>query len=313
MDLLIDLPKIRVREFMRLVFLLMSIFSIASADVSLNNGYATIGSDACENIYLHGMDYENAATITSTSFSANSKATPAEMAIDRRFEDSAYMKTIEGTQGAGLMVDANNLNYTRSMGGGEYNSIVFSYLAESGSVQADYFTPITRFMEDIELINNSYKGDFAVFNSKGYSMGTGNSTGESQSSLRHNINMNFLDKFSNIIGTVDTKENSGPTPLKYEWTSYSTQRDYALSGLNIKFTSGNRSATSSIAGTSSLLDPKFSPDQDEGIYDYPFDIDEHGRILLKDGVGRIFVPSRSLFMQYRLNQTGIEVEQSGEI
>ena len=55
---------------------------------------------------------------------------------------SPIMNSIDGTQGASLKIDADNLGYARSIAGGESNAISFSYFAESGDVQANYFTPL---------------------------------------------------------------------------------------------------------------------------------------------------------------------------
>lgn len=288
---------------------LISIISIASADVRLQNTYATTGSETQEGIYLHGVDYSNSAAIYQTSYTASSKTSPSKSANDSRVEDIAYMKTGDGDQGAGLMIDASILNYTRTIAGGESNSIVFSYLADSGNVQLDYFTPLSRMTEDISLNNNSYKGDFAVFNTKSYSLGKGECVVDAQSSFKHNITMRFLDKFSEIRGFLNTgEENAGSFPLKYKWTGYSSQRDSATSGMNIEITPGNRSATSWINGKSSIMAPKFSPDEINGTYKYPLTINEEGKMLWKDGVWR-YSANRTLVMQYRLNATGGDFNQ----
>ena len=309
----IDLPSIlnNQKTMIVAVFILsiISMISIASADVRLQNTYATSGSEVLENIYLHGVDYSNTASVYQTSFSANSATTMAENANSSRFEDIAYMKTKDGNQGAGLLIDASDLNYTRSMAGGESNSVVFSYRADSGNVQLDYFTPLSMMKEDIKLNNNSYKGDFAVFNLKAYSLGDGECTVDAPSSLRHNISMKFLDKFSEINAFLDTDgNNAGSVPLTYKWTGYSSQRDYAVSGVNIAITPGNRSATSWIEGKSSIMAPKFSPDRQNGTYEFPLRVNSKGEILWNDGFWRPET-NRTLVMQYRLNATGVQVNQ----
>lgn len=309
----IDLPSIlnSLKAMIVAVFILsiISTISIVSADVRLQNTYATSGSEALESIYLHGVDYSNSASIYQTSYSATSETTMAENANSSRIEDIAYMKTKDGNQGAGLLIDASDLNYTRSMAGGESNSAVFSYRANSGNVQLDYFTPLSMMKEDIKLNNNSYKGDFAVFNLKAYSLGDGECTVDAPSSLRHNITMKFLDKFSQINAFLDTDENNGGSvPLKYKWTGYSSQRDNALSGINVAITPGNRSATSWIEGKSSIMAPKFSPDRENGTYEFPLRVNSEGKILWNDGIWR-YEDNRTLVMQYRLNATGVEVNQ----
>lgn len=310
MGLLDHLSKNNHQRVTKLVVLLISIISIVSADVTLQNSYSTIGSETRESIYLHEMDYENSANIYQTSYSASSKAGPAENSNDSRFEDSAFMSTAYGSQGAGLMIDANYLNYTRSVGGGESNSIVFSYLADSGILQADYFTALSRMDEDITLNNNSYKGELAVFNAKAYSLGDGKALANVQSSMRHNMTINFLDKFNVIRAAVDTDKNqNGDTPLIYNWTGYSSQRGYALSGINIEAKPGNRSAELWIEGESSLLENKFSPSKDDLIYPYPLVIKDNGRILLKGG-NESSESKRTLVMQYRLNSTSVVVNQN---
>ena len=61
----IDLPSIlnNQKTMIIAVFILsiISMISIASADVRLQNTYATSGSEILENIYLHGVDYSNTA------------------------------------------------------------------------------------------------------------------------------------------------------------------------------------------------------------------------------------------------------------
>lgn len=293
----------------KLAVLLISIISIVSADVTLQNAYSTTGSDTSESIYLHKMDYENSAVIYQTSYSASSKASTADGSKDSRFEDSAFMKTVQGSQGAGLTVDANYLNYTRSIGGGGSNSIVFSYLADSGILQADYFTPLSRLNEDITLNNNSYKGELAVFNAKAYSLGSGNSSSNGQSSMRHNLTMKFLDKFNVIRAAVDTEaQQNGDKPVIYNWTGYSSQRDYAISGINIEVKPGNRTARLWIEGESSQIENKFSPSKDDLIYTYPLEINDKGRIKLKGG-NESLESKRTLIMQYKLNMTNVVVDQ----
>lgn len=100
---LIDLPSIlnNQKTMIVAVFILstISMISIASADVRLQNTYATSGSEVLENIYLHGVDYTNTASVYQTSYSASSATTMADNANSSRFEDIAYMKTKDGNQG----------------------------------------------------------------------------------------------------------------------------------------------------------------------------------------------------------------------
>jgi len=311
---LIDLSSMmQGRKAMGVVLIILStlyMIAISSADVSLQNTYAISSSETRESIYLQGVDYTNTASVYQTSYAASSATRPAENASNSRFEDVAYMKTMDGDQGAGLLVDASDLNYTRKLSGGESDSIAFSYRAGSGDVHLDYFTPLSVMEEDIFLDNNSYQGEFAVFNLKAYSMGNGECTLDVQSSLRHNITMRFLDKFNKINAVVNTgPQNAGDVPLKYKWTGYSSQRDYALSGINVELTPGNRSATAWINGISSIIEPKFSPDAINGTYAYPLTINEQGKIKwIGDNVW-IYKPQRTLVMQYRLNATGGSVNQ----
>ena len=51
--------------------------SISSAEVSLQNTYATSGSETRESIYLRGVDYTNTASIYQTTYSASSAASSA--------------------------------------------------------------------------------------------------------------------------------------------------------------------------------------------------------------------------------------------
>jgi len=308
-----DLPAIiEGQKTMRMGLIVLSIIllaSISSADVSLQNTYATSGSETKESIYLQGVDYTNTAGIYQTTYFASSAASPAENAKSSRFEDTAYMRTPNGDQGAGLTIDAGDLNYTRRISGGQSNSILFSYRSGSGIVLMDYFTPKSAMQEEIYLNNNSYIGDLAVFDLKAYSMGDGECSLDAQSSLKHNITMRFLDKFNQINAVLNTEPiNGGEVPLKYTWTGYSSQRDYALSGINIKLTPGNRSATAWIDGTSSIMEAKFSPDKDMGLYAYPLQINEQGKIRLKGDDIWVYEANRTIVMQYRLNATGVEVD-----
>lgn len=313
MDLIVIPSMIEGRKAMEMAMVVMSIIfmiSCSSADVSLHNTYAISGSETIEDIYLRDVDYTNKASVYQTSYSASSATNPAENASSSRFKDVAYMKTMDGDQGAGLQIDASDLNYTRSISGGESDSILFSYRAGSGDVQLNYFTPLSAMEEDISLDNNSYRGNFSVFNLKAYSLGNGECIVDNQSSLRHNITMKFLDKFDEINAVVNTgPQNAGNVPLKYKWTGYSSQRDYALSGINVVLTPGNRSANASINGTSSILEPKFSPDEDKGTYAYPLTINEQGLIKWVGDNLWVYQVNRTLVMQYRLNATGGSVNQ----
>ena len=312
---LIVLPSmIEGRKAMGMIMIILSIIymiSFSSADVSLQNTYATSGSETQESIYLRGVDYTNTASVYQTSYSASSATSPAENASNSRFEDVAYMKTRDGDQGAGLLIDASDLNYTRKISGGESDSIIFSYRAGSGDVHLDYFTPLSAMDEDIYLDNNSYRGNFSVFNLKAYSLGNGECNVDNQSSLRHNITMKFMDKFNEINAVVNTwPQNAGSFPLKYKWTGYSSQRDYALSGINVELTPGNRTATAWINGTSSIIEPKFSPDKDKGTYEYPLTINDQGQFKwVGNNSTYIYKANRTLVMQYRLNATGGAVNQ----
>lgn len=310
---LIDMISMKGRKAAGMTLIILSAFFmiiISSGDVSMQNSYAISGSEVRESIYLQGVDYTNNANIYQTSYTASSETSPAENASSSRFRDIAYMKTKDGNQGAGLLIDASNLNYTRKISGGESDSIAFSYRAGSGNVHMDYFTPISVMEEDISLDNNSYRGDLAVFNLKAYSLGNGECTVDNQSSLRHNITMKFLDKFNKINAVINTGEqNAGNVPLKYKWTGYSSQRDYALSGINVELTPGNRSAKAWINGTSSILEPKFSPDPVKGTYAYPLTINEQGLIKWIGDNMWIYQANRTLVMQYRLNATGGSVNQ----
>lgn len=293
MGLLSYLSMMQDIKVQKLVLVLIFAVSIVSGDVSLQNSYSAGSSETREYIYLHDMDYSNSASISSDSYSASSRASPAEKSNDSNFADIAYMDSIAGPQGAGLEIDADNLGYSRSInGGGESNSIVFSYSAESGILQANYFTPLSTYSEDLFLINNSYRADFGVFNARSYSLGNGWSTVDAQSSFKHNISMTFLNKYNNIKAVLETGEESfGETPVNYTWSGYSSQRDYAVSGINMMVTSGNRTVDFWIDGTSSILEDKSSPDKKNDTY--PAHFGNSGGTL-----------NKTLIMQYRLNKTG---------
>ncbi len=301
MGLLNYLSILKDLKVQKLVVVLIFAIYIISGDVSLQNSYFSGSSESHENIHLHDMDYTNSASISSTGYSASSNANPAEKSNESNFEDTAYMNSIDGMQGASLKIDADNLGYSRSMSGGQSNAIVFSYFAESGSIQANYFTPLSAYHEDISLINNNYSADFAVFNSKSYSLGTGRSIVDNQSSFRHNISMTYLDKYNTISAVLIAGNDSfGDTPLNYTWNGYSSQRDYAVSGITMKVIPGNRTAKFWIDGTSSILEDKFSPDKLNDTYPAYFNKD--GLLELKNNE-LAMVYNKTLIMQYRLNAT----------
>ena len=284
-----------------LVMVLIFAISIASGDVSLQNSYYTTGSDSREQIYLHEMDYSNSASISSISYYASSQASPANQSKDSSFEDAAYMHSIDGAQGASLKIDAEDPEYSRSISGGESNSITFSYSNGPGIVQADYFTPSTKYSEDISLINSTYYADFGVYDSNSHSYGVGDSMGDNQSSFKQDIYMSFSDKFCSIKTVLNTgSKNYGAHPVNYTWDAFSGQKQYAYAGTNLQVFPGNRTVEFWIDGTSSILEDKFSPDKKNDTYPAKFNKD--GYLVLKNN-SLTRVSSKTILMQYRLNQT----------
>ena len=304
MGLLNYLLMIKDLKAQQLVMIIIFAIYIVSGDVSLQNSYSAGSSESHEDIYLHDMDYSNSASISSTSYSASSNAGPAEKSKNSSFEDIASMNSIDGAQGASLKIDAENLGYVRSIAGGESNTITFSYFAESGDVQANYFTPLSNYNEEISLINNKYRADLAVYGSKSYSYGTGQSISDNQSSLKHNISMKFLDKYNDIKSVLITgPENTGDKiPVNYTWNGYSSQRNYAVSGINLKVIPGNRTVKFWIEGKSSILEDKFSPDKVNDTAKYPAEFNTQGLLVLKNN-SSAHVSNKTLIMQYRLNET----------
>ena len=229
-----------------LALVILFAVSIVSADVSLQNSYSTSGSESHENIYLHDMQYSNSASITSSAFSASSQASPDDESKAASFQHDAYMNSISGTKGAGLKIDAENLRYTRSLSGGQSDSISFSYSMGSGIALADYFTPTARYDEALSLVNNTYNSEIAVSGSQSYSFGTGQSPADDPSSFTHNISLIYLDKYCVMNSYLKTgAENLGTHPVSYEWSGYSSQRNFAVAGISMNVIPGNRTVTSS--------------------------------------------------------------------
>jgi hypothetical protein len=280
-----------------LTLVILFAVSIVSADVSLHNSYSTSGSESREEIYLHDMQYSNSASISSSAFSANSQASADDKSKAANFQDDAYMNSIGGTQGAGLKIDAKDLGYTRSMGGGQSNSISFSYSMGSGIALADYFTPTARYDEALSLVNNTYKSDLAVFDSQSYSFGTGHSPVDDPSSFTHNVSLIYLDKYCVMNASLETgAKNLGTHPLSYDWSGYSSQRNFAVAGISMNVIPGNRTAEFGIEGDGTIFRHKFSPDPKNE--SYPAKFDTSGRLN-----GTTYVTSKRLIMQYRLNQS----------
>ena len=193
-----------------LALVILFAVSIVSADVSLHNSYSTSGSESHEEIYLHDMQYSNSASVSSTGFSASSQASADDKSKAANFQHEAFMNSISGTQGAGLKIDAEDLGYTRSISGGQSDSISFSYSMGSGIALADYFTPTARYNEALSLVNNTYNSDLAVFGSQSYSFGTGQSPADDPSSFKHNISLIYLDKYCVMNSSLETgAENLG--------------------------------------------------------------------------------------------------------
>lgn len=271
--------------------------SLASADVSISNSYYTNGCEGREDLSLHNMDYTNTISIAQNAFSAKSQASRSDQSERGNFEHTGYMNSLQGMQGADLKIDAEDLSYTRTMNGGNFNSLFFEYLAKSGTVQADYYTPFSSYQEEMTLINNKYEGDYGVYNAKSYSLGEGEYEGNESSSFKHNIYLTYNGKFCDIkssFGTNEAYNASANSPVRYDWTGYSFQKNYAVAGIQMTVTPGNRAAEFGIAGRSSILEDKFSPDKNDEIETYPAKFDNSG----------IGIP-KTLIMQYKINQTGL--------
>ena len=280
-----------------LAFVILFAVSIVSADVSLQNSYSTSGSESHEEIYLHDMQYSNSASISSTDFSASSQASADDKSKAANFRHDAYMNSISGTQGAGLKIDAEDLGYTRSISGGQSDSITFSYSMGSGIALADYFTPTARYDEALSLVNNTYNSDLAVFDSQAYSFGTGQSPADDPSSFKHNSSLIYLDKYCVMNSSLETgTKNLGYHPVSYEWSGYSSQRDFAVAGISMDVIPGNRTVKFGIEGDGTIFRNKFSPDKKNDTY--PATFDTNG--LLN---GKTYVTSKTLIMQYKLNQS----------
>lgn len=279
-----------------LVLFFLFTVSVVSADVSISNSYYTNGCEGHEDLSLHNMDYTNTISITEHAFSIDSQANRSDQSENGNFRHTGYMESLQGMQGAGLNIDGEDLGYTRIMNGGNSNSLIFKYLAESGTIHADYFTPYSSYLEDLTLINNEYNGNFGVYDAKSYSLGEGKSAVDKPSSFKQDIFLTYLNKFCEIKSSFSTDEDynaSAEIPVSYEWTGYSFQKDYAVAGIKIKVTPGNRVAQFGIAGRSSLLEDKFAPDKNDEIEPYPAKFDNSA----------IGIP-KTLIMQYKINQTG---------
>jgi hypothetical protein len=265
--------------------------------VSLHNSYSTDGSESHEEIYLHDMQYSNSASVSSSAFSASSQASADNKSKAANFQDDVYLNSISGMQGVGLKIDAEDLGYTRSISGGQSDSISFSYSMGSGIALANYFTPTARYDEALSLVNDTYNSDLAVFDSQSYSFGTGHSPVDDPSSFTHNISLIYLDKYCVINSYLKTgSEKLVRHPLSYEWSGYSSQRNFAVAGISMNVIPGNRSAEFGIEGDGTIFRNKFSPDKKTEWY--PAKFDTKGRLN-----NTTYVKEKTLIMQYRLNQS----------
>lgn len=294
MGLLTYLSILKGHKALMCLLILLFAAAIVSGDVSIQNQYFTTGSESFEDIYLKGMDYSNSVTITQASYSADSSAIVSNQSHESIFDDDVVMHHMGGVQGASLQLNSMDTNATRSIYGGESGSVSYSYLINSGIAQIDYLTPFSLYSEDITLVNNEYSGRFGVFDNDAYSSGegVGTSKDDSPGSLKHVISMVYLDKYCNINSYLNTgAAKSGNAPVRYTWSGYSSQRDYAIAGIRMNVTPGNSLTEFGIHGNSSILDDKYSPDRINDTYPAVFD----------DGSTS---SPMTLIMQYRLNKTG---------
>ena len=271
--------------------------SVVSADVSISNVYYTNGCEAHEDVFLHNMDYANGVSINQAGFSASSDANISDQNENSSIKHAGYMESFHGMQGASLNIDAERLRYSRSMSGGNVNSLSFRYLADSGTVNAEYFTPSSTTLEDLTLVNNSYEGNFGVYDAKSFSLGEGESAVNESSSFKHNLTLTYLGRFCEINANFSTEKNYNENvniPVSYEWTGFSFQRNYAVAGIKMTVTPGNRAAEFGIAGRSSVLEDKFSPDKEDKNETYPARFDD-------SAIG----VNKTLIMQYKINQSGL--------
>ena len=309
MEFLRYLLRIQYSKIISILLILIFAVSVVSADVSISHAYYTNNAECREDVFLHNMDYSNSVSIFSDSFGASSESSLPAQSNDGKIETNILLKSNEGLQGVGLKItDAKDLGFSRSLSGGKSNSIGLSYYADSGHSNANYFNRFASYAEDISLFNNKYEERLGVFGSQSYSSGKGESTADTPSSFKHSIYMSYLnnycktDSFLNAFG-----ENSGMIPLSYTWKGYSIQKDYAVAGMQISIDQSNdmnnRDPQYAIAGSSSGLSGKYSPDEwkpskagEKGI---PADLDPNTPLIDPTA------PTYLLYMQYKMSQNEI--------
>lgn len=294
MGLLIYLSILKRPGVLMCFMILLFAVAIVSGDVSVQNQYFTTGSESFEDIYLHGMDYSNSVTITQASYSADSEAHVSDQSHEPIFDDAVVMHHKGGVQGASLELNSMDMNATRSIYGGESDSVSYSYFINGGIAQIDYLTPFSLYSEDITLVNNEYSGRFGVFDNDAYSSGNGVGTSKEDSpgSLKHVISLLYLDKYCNINSYLNTgAAKSRNDSVRYTWSGYSSQRDSAIAGIRMNVTPGNSLTEFGIHGNSSILEDKYSPDRINDTYPAVFD----------DGSTS---SPMTLIMQYKLKKAG---------
>ncbi len=244
-----------------LAFVLLFATSIVSADVSISGAYYTGGTESREEVFLHDMDYSNSVSIDQASFNAASNANASDDSGKGSFGENARMLGAFGFQGVGIVARAENLGYSRSLVGGESQSMRLSYFLESGTAHASYFSPRSIFNEEIVLDNCRYEGDVQVHNARTYSLGYGTPVLDAPSSFSDNISMIYLDKQCRLWSSlISFGEASGDIPVSYKLRSYSGERNFARAGIGIGADQGNRYMNLSINGTATILGDKSSPD-----------------------------------------------------
>jgi hypothetical protein len=96
---------------------------------------------------------------------------------------------------------------------------------------------------------------------------------------------------------VTGAKNFGHHPVSYEWSGYSSQRNFAVAGMNMNVIPGNRTVDKfGIEGDGTIFRNKFSPDKNNE--SFPAWFDASGRLY-----GTTYVTKKTLIMQYRLNQS----------
>jgi hypothetical protein len=238
----------------KLILIVMIIIfsaSIGQGDVSISRALYTTSSECHEEVFLHNLDYSNTAGISNINYYANSQASTADQSETSRFINSVNINSLVGLQGANIEAkNSNNLEYSRSIGGGNSQLISYEYSLESGSLPASMrlnaFNPQINFNKDIyNLVNNHYEGKLQSFCPNFFVYAEGKPTGEGPSGFNDITTLRFGPNMCRLDTYLTDEGLSNPD---YTWITSAGRGEIAKSSMWMQ---SNQNMTMKIKGTSS--------------------------------------------------------------